>query len=225
MSSFRQGRYSWLIKPIFYTIDLTVINVVAALSLFSQAFSLRYTVTISLGWVVTALISKFYEVHRYSSALRVYNLLVRQALFFSLLVFAYQGVFPQSNLNPVLILRYIIFCFLFISLFKYLLFFLLKNYRAYLKGNTRRTIILGDSKEAKDLELFFKNNPESGFINTKTVSFKKREKIDLNTLFSYIKAESVDEIYCALSELNSEDVKVITKFADNNLKVVKFVPE
>ena len=44
------------------------------------------------------------------------------------------------------------------------------------------------SKEAKDLELFFKNNPESGFINTKTVSFKKREKIDLNTLFSYIKA-------------------------------------
>jgi putative colanic acid biosynthesis UDP-glucose lipid carrier transferase len=140
-------------------------------------------------------------------------------------VFAYQGVFPQSNLNPVQILRYIIFCFLFISFFKYLLFFLLKNYRAYLKGNIRRTIILGDSKEAKDLELFFKNNPESGFINTKTVSFKKREKIDLNTLFSYIKAESVDEIYCALSELNPEDVKVITKFADNNLKVVKFVPE
>ena len=57
------------------------------------------------------------------------------------------------------------------------------------------------------------------------MSFKKREKIDLNTLFSYIKAESVDEIYCALSELNPEDVKVITKFADNNLKVVKFVPE
>ena len=225
MSSFRQGRYSWLIKPIFYTIDLTVINVVAALCLFPQAFSLRYTVTISLGWVVTALISKFYEVQRYSSALRVYNLLVRQALFFSLLVFAYEGVFPQSNLNPVLILRYIIFCFLFISLFKYLLFFLLKNYRAYLKGNTRRTIILGDSKEAKDLELFFKNNPESGFINTKIVSFKKREKIDLNTLFSYIKAERVDEIYCSLSEIDSVDVKAITKFADNNLKVVKFVPE
>ncbi len=181
--------------------------------------------TISLGWVVTALISKFYEVHRYSSAIRVYNLLVRQALFFSLLVFAYQGVFPQSNLNPVQILRYIIFCFLFISFFKYLLFFLLKNYRAYLKGNIRRTIILGDSKEAKDLELFFKNNPESGFINTKTVSFKKREKIDLNILFSYIKAESVDEIYCSLSEIEAVDVKAITKFADNNLKVVKFVPE
>ena len=128
MSSFRQGRYSWLIKPIFYTIDLTVINVVSALCLFSQAFSLTFSVIISLGWVVTALISKFYEVHRYSSALRVYNLLVRQALFFSLLVFAYEGVFPQSNLNPVLILRYIILCFLFISLFKYLLFFLLKNF-------------------------------------------------------------------------------------------------
>ena len=73
--------------------------------------------------------------------------------------------------------------------------------------------------------MFFKNNPESGFINTKTVSFKKREKIDLNILFSYIKAESVDEIYCSLSEIEAVDVKAITKFADNNLKVVKFVPE
>ena len=125
MSSFRQGRYSWLIKPIFYTIDLTVINVVSALCLFSQAFSLRFSVIISLGWVVTALISKFYEVHRYSSAVRVYNLLVRQALFFSLLVFAYEGVFSQSKVDTSQTLRYIIFCFLFISLFKYLLFFLL----------------------------------------------------------------------------------------------------
>ena len=198
---------------------------VSTLCLFSQAFSLRFSVIISLGWVVTALISKFYEVHRSSSVVRVYNLLVRQALFFSLLVFAYEGVFPQSKADTSQTLRYIIFCFLFISLFKYLLFFLLKNYRAYLKGNIRRTIILGDSKEAKDLELFFKNNPESGFINTKTLSFKNREKIDLNTLFSYIKAESVDEIYCSLSEIDPVDVKAITKFADNNLKVVKFVPE
>ncbi|MDC0371198.1 exopolysaccharide biosynthesis polyprenyl glycosylphosphotransferase [Flavobacteriaceae bacterium] len=225
MSSFRQGRYSWLIKPIFYTIDITAINLLAALFFFDQAFSLRFSLIISFGWIVTALISKFYEVPRYSSIVRVLNLLVRQALFFSLLVFAYEGAFPQPNVDPNQTIKYIILCFIIISFFKYLLFFLLKSYRAYLKGNIRRTIILGNSKEAKDLELFFKNNPESGFINTKIVSFKKTENIDLNALFNYIKDERVDEIYCSLSEIESADVKAITKFADNNLKVVKFIPE
>ena len=44
-------------------------------------------------------------------------------------------------------------------------------------------------------------------------------------LFNYIKKEGVDEIYCSLSEIKEDDIKSITKFADNNLKVVKFIPE
>ena len=43
-------------------------------------------------------------------------------------------------------------------------------------------------------------------------------------LFNYIKKEGVDEIYCSLSEIKEQDIKSITKFADN-LKVVKFIPE
>ena len=225
MSIFRQGRYSWLIKPIFYIIDLTIINVVAQLLLSSQISDSRFFLLISIGWIITALISKFYEVHRYSSVVRVFNLIIRQVLFFTLLMFAYAGIFPQYNINPTQALKYILVCFTLISFFKYTLFFLLKHYRAYLKGNTRKTIILGDSKQAKNLEEFFNSTPESGFINTKVVSFKNRASVDLNALFEYIKNEGIDEIYCSLSELDSKDVKVITKFADNNLKVVKFVPE
>lgn len=225
MSTFRQGRYSWLIKPIFYTFDIIVINLVAVLWLLPQVPVAKFTMIITLGWVVTVLISKFYEVHRYSSVIRVFNLIIRQGLFFTLIMFAYAGIFPQNDINPNNILKYVIICFVLISFFKYTLFFLLKNYRAYLKGNTRKTIILGESKQAKNLEDFFKNTPESGFINIKLVSFKNRKKVDLNALFEFIKAENVDEIYCALSELDPADVKAITKFADNNLKVVKFVPE
>ena len=51
MSSFRQGRYSWLIKPIFYIIDLTIINVVALLWLFPQVFDTRFLLLFSIGWV------------------------------------------------------------------------------------------------------------------------------------------------------------------------------
>lgn len=224
MSSFRQGRYSWLIKPISYAVDLSVLQLMSLFYL-PQALRLKFLLIISVGWIVTALISKFYEVYRHSSVVRVFNLLVRQGLFFSLFVFAYAGIFPKAEMDPKQTLKYLISCLFFIAAFKYILFYLLKRYRAYFKGNIRRTIILGTNKQAKAIAKFFKDTPESGFVNTKMVAFKKPRQEDLNTLFKYIKAHEVDEIYCSLSEISKVDVKAITQFADNNLKVVKFIPE
>ena len=224
MSNFRQGRYSWLIKPISYAVDLGVLQLISFFYL-SQTFRLSLVFTLSFGWIVTALISKFYEVYRHSSVVRVFNLLVRQSLFFSMFVFAYAGIFPKTEMDPKQILKYLISSLFFIAVFKYILFYLLKRYRAYFKGNIRRTIILGTNKQAKAIAKFFKDTPELGFINTKMVSFKKPRQEDLNTLFKYIKAHEVDEIYCSLSEVSKADVKAITKFADNNLKVLKFIPE
>ena len=225
MSNFRQGRYSWLINPIAYTVDLTVINILALHYFLPQLPKLKISLIISMAWIVTALIAKFYEVHRYSNAVRIFNLIIRQGLFFALIMFAIIGIFPQYRISPTIIVLYVIYCFILITIFKYTLFFLLKKYRAFFKGNIRRTIILGKSKQALNLAQFFKTTPELGYVNTKIVSFKAKEKIDLESLFKYINNKQVDEIYCTLSELPTEDVKAITKFADNNLKVVKFIPE
>ena len=224
MSNFRQGRYSWLIKPISYAVDLSVIQIISLFYL-HQALRLKFILIISLGWIVTALISKFYEVYRHSSVVRVFNLLVRQGLFFSLFMFAYAGIFPNLEIDPKQTLKYLIICLFFIAISKYILFFLLKRYRAYFKGNIRRTIILGVNKQAKAVAKFFDDTPEAGFINTKLVSFKKSTSQELNALFEYIKQNRVDEIYCSLSEIGSAEIKAITKFADNNLKIVKFIPE
>ena len=191
MSSFRQGRYSWLIKPISYAVDLSVLQLMSLFYL-PQALRLKFLLIISVGWIVTALISKFYEVYRHSSVVRVFNLLVRQGLFFSLFVFAYAGIFPKAEMDPKQTLKYLISCLFFIAAFKYILFYLLKRYRAYFKGNIRRTIILGTNKQAKAIAKFFKDTPESGFVNTKMVAFKKPRQEDLNTLFKYIKAHEVD---------------------------------
>ena len=224
MSNFRQGRYSWLIKPISYAVDLSVIQIISLFYL-HQALRLKFVLIISFGWIVTALISKFYEVYRHSSVVRVFNLLVRQGLFFSLFMFAYAGIFPNLEIDPKQTLKYLIICLFFIAISKYILFFLLKRYRAYFKGNIRRTIILGVNKQAKAVAKFFDDTPEAGFINTKLVSFKKSTSQELNALFEYIKQNRVDEIYCSLSEIGSAEIKAITKFADNNLKIVKFIPE
>ena len=225
MSNFRQGRYSWAIKPISYTVDLSIIIFIGVYWFFNNVPWQEFTVIISSGWIITAFISKFYEVYRYSSVIRVFTLLVRQIMFFSLFMFAYAGIFPQFNLSPFLVCNYVLYSFVFISLCKYSLFFFLKRYRAYFKGNFRKTIILGENKQARDVQNFFEDTPEAGFVNTKTFPLSKTKPLDLVALFNYIKKEEIDEIYCSLSEIEEQDIKSITKFADNNLKVVKFIPE
>ncbi len=118
MSLFKQGRYSGFIKPISYTIDLTLINGLGLLYLFKEIPPLSFVLSISIGWVAAALVSRFYEVHRFSSVIRISKLLFRQVLLFSLLVLAYSGINLTLNISPVLILKYVLITFFWHHIFQ-----------------------------------------------------------------------------------------------------------
>lgn len=225
MSLFKQGRYSGFIKPISYTTDLVLVNILGLFYFFKEIPPLNFIISISFGWVVMALVSGFYEVHRYSSVIRIFKLLFRQFLLFILLIFAYSGANFKLNLHPIHIIKYVLIVFICITFFKYLMFFLLKRYRANFKGNVRKTIILGKTKESQNLERFFKESPHLGFINNKIVCFKDRSKLDLQTVFEHILSNEIDELFCSIKELNNQEIAQIISFADNNLKVVKFIPD
>lgn len=225
MSLFKQGRYSGFIKPISYVTDLALINAIGLLYFFKNINTLSFIVFISLGWAITAFVSRFYDVHRFSTVIRILKLLFRQILLFSLLMFAYSGINLDLNLNPKEIIKYILASFFCISIFKYLMFFLLKKYRSIFKGNIRKTIILGKTPQSKSLEKFLSETPAYGFLNKKIVCFKDRSKLNLQATFDYITNEEIDEIFCSISELNDEDLTAVVNYADNNLKVVKFIPD
>ena len=224
MSLFKQGRYSGFIKPISYVADLALINTFGLLC-FEDIYPLSFLLFISFGWVITSLVSSFYEVHRFSTIIRILKLLFRQILLFSLLIFAYSGINLNLNLNPKLIIKYILVSFFCIAIFKYLMFFFLKRYRSIFKGNIRKTIILGKTPQSESLEKFLIDTPFYGFINKKIICFKDRSKLDIEAIFDYISNEEIDEIFCSISELNNEDLLAIVNYADNNLKVVKFIPD
>ena len=224
MSLFKQGRYSGFIKPISYVADLALINTFGLLC-FEDIYPLSFLLFISFGWVITSLVSSFYEVHRFSTIIRILKLLFRQILLFSLLIFAYSGINLNLNLNPKLITKYILVSFFCIAIFKYLMFFFLKRYRSIFKGNIRKTIILGKTPQSESLEKFLIDTPFYGFINKKIICFKDRSKLDIEAIFDYISNEEIDEIFCSISELNNEDLLAIVNYADNNLKVVKFIPD
>ncbi len=225
MSLFKQGRYSGFIKPISYVADLALINALGLFCFFKEIPPLKFILFLSFGWLVTTFVSGFYEVHRYSTVIRIAKLLFRQILLFSLLMFTYSGINHDLNIPPVLIIKYISISFLCITVFKYLMFFLLKRYRSIFKGNIRKTIILGKTAQSESLEKFLIETPAYGFLNKKIVCFKDRSKLDLEATFDYITNEEIDEIFCSISELNNEDLLAVVNYADNNLKVVKFIPD
>lgn len=138
---------------------------------------------------------------------------------------AFSGFFHELKWYPVNILKYALLSFLFIAIAKFALYYLLQKYRTAFGGNYRRTVIIGKNKQTLALENFFNTNPEYGYMHKKTYSLKNKNEEGLKNCFDFIKEEKIDEIYCSISELTNEEMLKVIDFADNNLKILKFLPD
>ena len=224
MSLFKHGRYSGYLRPISYLIDLAIINGIAVLYLLKTEDSFVFITFITLGWLLLSIYSKFYEVYRYTRPVNILSLIVKQLILFTLLVFAFSGLYHNLKIYPRPIVKYSLLCFTLITGFKFAIYYLLQKYRVSFGGNYRSTVIIGLNKKTLALENFFNKNPEYGYLHKKTYSFKSKEQ-SLNKCFEYIINENIDEIYCSISELTNSQIADIVDFADNNLKILKFIPE
>ncbi|WP_405574699.1 exopolysaccharide biosynthesis polyprenyl glycosylphosphotransferase [Winogradskyella sp. Asnod2-B02-A] len=224
MSLFKQGRYSGYLRPISYIIDLSIINGVAVLYLLKGKDPFIFSAAISFSWVLLSVYSQFYEVYRYTRPINILSLIVKQFILFLLLVFAFSGLYHELDIYPRPIVKYALMCFLLITIFKFAIYYLLQKYRTSFGGNYRTTVILGLNKKTIALDNFFNKNPEYGYLHKKTFNFKNKE-YSLDDCFEYILTEGIDEIYCSISELSNAQIADIVDFADNNLKILKFIPD
>lgn len=225
MSLFKQGRYSGYLRPISYLIDLIIINGLAILYFFKDMDSNIFIPFVSITWIIISIYSGFYQVYRYTREVTVFSLSLRQMVLFMLIVFAFIGFHPDLSVFPLTVFKYVLASFLLIISFKFALYYLLQKYRTSLGGNYRNTVIFGANNKTLALENFFTNNPEYGYVYKKTFDLKGPNKINLENCFNYIKEEAIDEIYCSISELSNSQINDIVDFADNNLKILKFLPD
>ena len=224
MSLFKQGRYSGYLRPISYTIDLSIINGIAILYLLKGKDPIVFSTIISISWILLSVYSQFYEVYRYTRPINILSLIVKQFILFLLLIFAFSGLYHELEIYPRPIVKYALFCFTLITIFKFAIYYLLQKYRTSFGGNFRTTVILGLNKKTIALDNFFNSNPEYGYSHKKTFNFKNKEH-SLEECFQYVLDEGIDEMYCSISELTNAQIADIVDFADNNLKILKFIPD
>ena len=224
MSTIKHGRYSIYIRPISYLIDLLLISFLASFMI-EQEYFWSFILYIDLSWIILSPFSNFYEVYRYTREISIFSLLLKQIFLFTLIVFAYFGFFQGLQSDNLEVFKYIINCFILVGFFKFTLYYLLQKYRSAFGGNFRNTVILGRNKQTLALEKFFTQNPEYGYIHKKTFNVKDREGFDLESCFRLMNEERIDEIYCSISELSNNQILRVIDYADNNLKILKFLPD
>ncbi|OYU81319.1 MAG: undecaprenyl-phosphate glucose phosphotransferase [Flavobacterium sp. BFFFF1] len=219
----KTGRYSGYIRPFSYISDLLIINIFSYFIL-SEIFSLYFEVFISLSWIIIALNLNFYEVYRFTKIVAILNNLIKQFVLFTILCYSFLGIYTTDP-NPRVIFSFTVLSVLTVGTLKFLVFFSLKKYRAFFGGNYRRVIIGGDGANIKNLSGFFVNNPDYGYVLVKTFSFSSNRHQKIEETFQFVLDNHIDELYVSIHELTRDDIEMLIDFSDNNLKVVKFIPE
>jgi putative colanic acid biosynthesis UDP-glucose lipid carrier transferase len=208
-------------------IDLIIINSVLLYISDKEYLNTLFLVYSNVFWVVSSFFIGFYKLYRYTKVYRIFSLLAFQFIIFFLGFFAFFTMFREGEVinNQKLIL---ITIFISIAFFKLLFVFALKKYRSSGK-NYRKVIVLGLDSSSKKIIQLFNNKKELGYVFLGFFSDKDSTKKGflgkIEASFSYVLENEIDEIYCALSALDKEQIKLITKFANENNRVLKLIPE
>jgi putative colanic acid biosynthesis UDP-glucose lipid carrier transferase len=149
----------------------------------------------------------------------------KQGVLFALLVFSFFGFYRELEVDPVQIFRYVLLVILYIAIVKVGVYYLLKKYRVILRGNLRRVVIVGLNQKTDQLRKFFDDNPEYGYKLLNIFDVSGAEKVSVEECIEYIDTNNIDEIYSSVGELSNEELQKLIDYADNNLKILKFLPD
>jgi len=221
---FQKSGYSGFITPISYIIDLCI--VIGSVFLFEINITNIYVFLAYVGcfWVIIAFTSRFYDIHRHTKIVQIVTLLFKQLAFFTILIYAFIGVFKQPSVSRSELGLYLLSVFALVAFFKIIIFFLLNRYRANLQGNIKNVIVIGDNEKTRQLINIFNNKLEFGYIFKKQFTVKD-DDFSLKACFDYIVEHEISEIYSSVAELSNKQIERLADFADNNLRELKFIPD
>ncbi|MCP1995204.1 exopolysaccharide biosynthesis polyprenyl glycosylphosphotransferase [Flavobacterium sp. HSC-61S13] len=216
-----RGRYSKFIRPITLLIDITILNLFAYYLLPEFSGKIWFHLFISLSWLLSSWVTMYYDVFRFTRIVKIFEKIFKQFVLQFVLYSAYNGFFSRFA-EPKDLILYGVFTMITISVIKISIFYSLKIFRSQYGGNYRRVVIIGKGKEVKQLQDFFNKKTEYGYHLVGTF---KDEAVDIQDILDYVEQEKIDEIYISLYLVSTKSFGKIVDFADNNLKVLKYIPK
>ena len=214
------GRYSKYLRPITITFDLIVL-VIFGVWLLPDSFQATYFyLYLAFSWIVISITTKFYQVYRFTKLIQIAQKTIKQYFLFALNIFALNGLFSLTKEYNV-VGFYLLATAIVIVLAKYLIFWLLKLFRKYYKGNIRRIVIVGHDDLTANFINFVTGNDDYGYKLFESFSLMDTSPEDVIT---FCIENDIDEIYLSLEKTTTNQVSFFIDYVDNNLKLLKFLP-
>ncbi len=224
-------RYSKHLPALVFFCDLLLLN----LSLYISHFiifntysvydaSAIFILVVNTTWIAVSLMSKNFDVKRPLVLKDNINRFLLTLIYHLLLVFGIIYFFKIYDISrSEVMISYSMF-FLFILAYRSILFFSLDYYRK--KGyNHRQILIIGDENIAARLVKSFGQHPEYGYDLSDLISedmiINMPEEILMNTILS----KRPDEIFICYKQLDSDLLKRLISFGDENLIKIKVVSD
>lgn len=204
-------------------LDLIIINFLTESLLFQSLTGIYYHLFVSISWIVIAWNVDFYEVYRYTKVIEILQKIFKQYLVYVIINFAYIGYFLKFS-EPSMMVKFVSIAMLLVAFEKLFVYYALRRFRAVFGGNFRRVVIVGDGKNVEQLTEFF-DNPDYGYKLEKTFDLKSNKLQQINDCQRFVLENKIDEVYCSLSNLTNTEVNEFVDFTDNNLKILKFLPD
>ncbi|OBY63657.1 exopolysaccharide biosynthesis polyprenyl glycosylphosphotransferase [Polaribacter reichenbachii] len=220
-------RKSIYIKPLVILIDLFLICSIIFATSFKDYLNTSFLTYIILSWLITTYYTKFYNVYRYTQVGVIITLLMSQFFVFALAYLSYFTVFKEGEVvNHQIFIFFLILSF--ITFFKFFIFYILRKFRS--EGKDHRTIILfGGINSAKKLKDLFHSKNDFGYRFNGFFSnseHKSKEYLgDVKKGFRLLDLGGIDEVYCNPSEITTNQLTKIRKFAEEKDIELRILPE
>jgi putative colanic acid biosynthesis UDP-glucose lipid carrier transferase len=179
---------------------------------------------VSAAWMIISSNTGFYEVYRYTKVIEILGKILKQYFILLIVNFAYIGYFSKYS-DTSIVLQFVTYSLLIISIVKLSIYYFLRQLRVLFGGNFRRVVIVGNGKSVEQLVTFFNDNPDYGYKLEQVFDVVENKKAQIEACFSFVMDHKIDEIYCSLTDLANTDVNRFIDFTDNNLKILKFLPD
>lgn len=214
------GRYSKYLRPITITFDLIVL-VIFGIWLLPDSFQATYFyLYLAFSWIVISITTKFYQVYRFTKLIQIAQKIITQYFIFALNIFALNGLFSLTKQYTV-VGYYLLGTAIVIVVAKYLVFWLLKLFRKYYKGNLRRIVVIGHDDLTENFIKFVTENDDYGYKLFGSFSLADTTPADI---IAFCIENDIDEIYLSLEKTTTKHVSFFIDYVDNNLKLLKFLP-
>lgn len=217
---------SYLIIPFSVIAHLVTINI--TLYFLTPATYLHPVAIVgyNIAWLVTAVGLNFYTIERKEKFQTKFNRFLKHYLLFCLsyfTIFAFSG-FTFSIQYQIFVLVFLLFLLTF---YRWFFFSVRKIYRIE-GGNFVNVVIIGEDKNTHSIQKVF-NEPDYGYRYKgyfhNNASSSKNYLGSIEESYNFIISNNIDEIYCIVSNLSNSELQRLIRFADNNLKRIKLVPD